>query len=112
MTVNETPLVSFFERVVDPLVIMGTLYVCTLALGTGFNGYSLILMVMAFFVSSSLYKYIDPYRTWRTGQMSKVARDILLGWLLSVVVLALIGMSSGMLVHYDRNVLLAWCLGT
>ena len=112
MNVNEIPLVSFFERVVDPLVIMGMLYICTLALGNGFNGYSLILMVLAFFVSSSVYKYVDPYRTWRTGQLRKVARDILLGWLLSVTVLALIGMSSGMLVHYDRNVLLAWCVAT
>jgi len=112
MNVNEIPLVSFFERVVDPLVIMGMLYVCTLALGNGFNGYSLILMVLAFFVSSSVYKYVDPYRTWRTGQLRKVARDIVLGWLLSVTVLALIGMSSGMLVHYDRTVLLAWCVAT
>ena len=56
MNVNEIPLVSFFERVVDPLVIMGMLYLCTLVLGTGFNGYYLVLMVLAFFVSSSLYK--------------------------------------------------------
>ena len=112
MNVNEIPLVSFFERVVDPLVIMGMLYLCTLVLGAGFNGYYLVLMVLAFFVSSSLYKYVDPYRTWRTGQLRKVARDIVLGWLLSMTVLALIGVSSGMLVHYDRNVLLAWCIGT
>ena len=30
MTVNDIPLISFFQRVLDPLIIMGTLYLSAL----------------------------------------------------------------------------------
>jgi len=112
MTVNESPLITFFERVVDPLIIMGMLYLCTVALGASFTGYSLVLTIIAFFVASSVYKYIDPYRSWHTGGRWAAARDLVLGWLLTVVLLTLIGYASGMVPHYDRTVVLVWMVAT
>ena len=69
MTINDIPLISFFQRVLDPLVIMVTLYVCSIVLGSSFDGYALILMILAFFISSTIYQHIDPYRAWRAGRM-------------------------------------------
>ena len=54
MTVNDLPIVAFFQRVLDPLIIMGTLYATSVLYGEPFTGYSLVLMVLAFFISSSL----------------------------------------------------------
>jgi hypothetical protein len=44
---NDLPLISFSQRVLDPLIIMGNLYLCAMVLGYPFNGYLLVLMVAA-----------------------------------------------------------------
>ena len=108
MTVNDIPLISFFQRVLDPLIIMGTLYLSTMYFGQDFNGYSLVLMILAFFVSSAVYENIDPYRTWRSGRMLAYARDTVAGWVLTVAVLLLLGRVSGLWYYYDERVVLAW----
>jgi putative colanic acid biosynthesis UDP-glucose lipid carrier transferase len=110
MTVNDIPLISFFQRVLDPLIIMGTLYGSSRYFGEAFNGYALVLMILAFFVSAAVYQHVDPYRSWRRGRMLAYARDTVFGWLLTVAVLLFLGRSSGMLYYYDERVLLAWVI--
>ena len=112
MTVNDIPIISFFQRVLDPLIVMGTLYLATLAFGEPFSGYSLVLMVLAFFISSAVYQHIDPYRTWRSGRMLAYARDTVFGWCLTLAVLSFLGSASGMRYFYDADVLWAWAIAT
>ena len=112
MTVNDVPIISFFQRVLDPLIVMGMLYLVTLAFDQPFSGYSLVLMVLAFFISSAVYQYIDPYRTWRRGRMLAYARDTVFGWCLTLAVLYFLGSASGMMFYYDERVLLAWAIAT
>jgi len=110
MTVNDIPIISFFQRVLDPLIIMGSLYVSSLAFGQPFSGYALVLMILAFFISSAVYQHIDPYRTWRSGRMLAYARDIVFGWCLTIGVLYFLGLASGLKYYYDERVLLAWAI--
>ena len=112
MTVNDIPIISFFQRVLDPLIVMGTLYLATLVYGEPFSGYSLVLMILAFFISSSVYQHIDPYRTWRSGRMLAYARDTVFGWCLTIAVLYFLGSASGLKYYYDERVLLAWFVAT
>jgi putative colanic acid biosynthesis UDP-glucose lipid carrier transferase len=112
MTVNDIPIISFFQRVLDPLIIMGALYVSSMAFGEPFSGYSLVLMILAFFISSAVYQHIDPYRTWRSGRMLAYARDIVFGWCLTIGVLYFLGSASGLKYYYDERVLLAWVIAT
>jgi putative colanic acid biosynthesis UDP-glucose lipid carrier transferase len=111
MTVNDIPIISFFQRVLDPLIIMGTLYLASLLFNEPFSGYSLVLMILAFFISSAVYQHIDPYRTWRSGRMLAYARDTIFGWCLTIAVLWFLGSSSGLKYYYDDRVLLAWFVG-
>jgi putative colanic acid biosynthesis UDP-glucose lipid carrier transferase len=111
MTVNDIPIISFFQRVVDPLTIMGTLYLSSLWFGEPFSGYLLVLMILAFFISSAVYEHIDPYRTWRSGRMLAYARDTIFGWCLTIAVLWFLGSSSGLRYYYDERVVLAWFIG-
>jgi putative colanic acid biosynthesis UDP-glucose lipid carrier transferase len=108
MTVNDIPIISFFQRVLDPLIIMGTLYLSALWFDEPFSGYSLVLMILAFFISSAVYEHIDPYRTWRSGRMLAYARDTIFGWCLTIAVLWFLGNSSGLRYYYDERVVLAW----
>jgi putative colanic acid biosysnthesis UDP-glucose lipid carrier transferase len=112
MTVNDIPLISLFQRVLDPLIIMGTLYLSSLLFHEPFSGYSLVLMILAFFISSAVYQHIDPYRTWRSGRMLAYARDTLFGWCITIAVLLLLGSASGLSYYYDERVLLAWFVAT
>jgi putative colanic acid biosynthesis UDP-glucose lipid carrier transferase len=112
MTVNDIPLISFFQRVLDPLIVMGTLYLCSLLYHETFTGYSLVLMILAFFISSAVYQHIDPYRTWRSGRMLAYARDTVVGWGVTVAVLLFLGKASGLAYYYDERVVLAWFVAT
>jgi len=112
MTVNDIPIISFFQRVLDPLIVMGSLYLATLVFGEPFSGYCLVLMILAFFISSAVYQQIDPYRTWRSGRMLAYARDTVFGWCLTLAVLYFVGSASGMKYYYDERVLLAWAVAT
>jgi putative colanic acid biosynthesis UDP-glucose lipid carrier transferase len=108
MTVNDIPLISFFQRVLDPLIIMGTLYLSSMLFEKPFSGYSLVLMILTFFISSAVYQHIDPYRTWRSGRMLAYARDTLFGWGVTIAVLLFLGSASGLNYFFDREVVLAW----
>jgi putative colanic acid biosynthesis UDP-glucose lipid carrier transferase len=108
MTVNDIPLISFFQRVLDPLIIMGTLYVSSMVFEEPFSGYSLVLMILAFFISSAVYQHIDPYRTWRSGRMLAYARDTLFGWCVTIAVLLFLGSASGLKYYYDERVVMGW----
>jgi len=112
MTVNDIPIISFFQRVLDPLIVMGTLYLATVYYGEPFSGYCLVLMILAFFISSAVYQHVDPYRTWRSGRMLAYARDTVFGWCLTVAVLYFLGSASGLKYFYEERVLLAWCIAT
>jgi putative colanic acid biosynthesis UDP-glucose lipid carrier transferase len=108
MTVNDIPLISFFQRVLDPLIVMGTLYLSAVLYHAPFSGYMLVLMILAFFISSAVYQHIDPYRTWRSGRMWAYARDTVFGWCVTIAVLLFLGSSSGLKYYYDERVVLAW----
>ncbi|UTY55795.1 undecaprenyl-phosphate glucose phosphotransferase [Massilia sp. erpn] len=112
MTVNDIPLISFFQRVLDPLIIMGTLYVAAMLFGEPFTGYSLVLMILAFFISSAVYQHVDPYRTWRSGRMLAYSRDMFVGWIVTALILVFLGSVSGLSYHYDEDVVLAWFVAT
>jgi putative colanic acid biosynthesis UDP-glucose lipid carrier transferase len=112
MTINDSPLISFFQRVVDPLIIMGVLYLCSVLLGASFDGYMLVLMILAFFISTEIYRSIDPYSSWRAGQRALSARNLFAGWLITVLILAAIGISSGLAPAYNTEVFLWWAVAT
>jgi putative colanic acid biosynthesis UDP-glucose lipid carrier transferase len=90
MTATDLPLLSFFQRVLDPLIIMGMLYLSSMLLGEPFTGYALVLTVMAFFISSSVYEHVDPYSAWRGGRMMASARNVVFGWIITAVILVLL----------------------
>ncbi|SDH35728.1 MULTISPECIES: undecaprenyl-phosphate glucose phosphotransferase [unclassified Duganella] len=112
MMVNNVPVIFFFERLLDPVIVMGMLYLCPMLFGVPFTGYYLVLMVLVYFVSSAVYQLIDPYRTWRSGRLLPYARDLLLGWAVTVAILVLLGQLSGLARYYDPHSMLAWFIVT
>lgn len=112
MTATDLPLLSFFQRVLDPLIIMGMLYLSSMALGEPFTGYALVLTVVGFFISSSVYEHVDPYSAWRNGRLFASARNIVIGWVITVLILVILASLSGFTSHYSRNVVATWFVVT
>jgi putative colanic acid biosynthesis UDP-glucose lipid carrier transferase len=112
MTATDLPLLSFFQRVLDPLIIMGMLYLSSMLLGEPFTGYALVLTVMAFFISSSVYEHVDPYSAWRGGRLFASARNVVIGWIVTAVILVLLASLSGFTAHYSQNVVMVWFIAT
>jgi putative colanic acid biosynthesis UDP-glucose lipid carrier transferase len=110
MTHNEIPQVAFFKRMVDPAVILGSLYLVLLMLEEHINGHYLVLMIIAFFVGTYVYEQIDLYRTLRNGRLLAFARDTAIGWIIVVGVLMVIGRATGFSYAYSERVMLIWFL--
>ena len=108
MTDNDIPLMAFFKRMVDPMIMLGSLYMILLAQQERFNGHYLLLMIIAFFVGTYVYEQIDLHRTLRSGRILAYTRDIVLGWGVIVGVLLLIGHATGLSDEYSRRSLLIW----
>ncbi len=111
-SVNEIPLVSFSKRLLDPFIITSSLYLLTLANGESFNGYYLVLVIIAFFISSFVYDQIDPMRAWRSGRLLTYSRELFMGWIGIVAILVFIGYASGLSYLYSGEVLLLWFVAT
>ncbi|MEO6919681.1 MAG: undecaprenyl-phosphate glucose phosphotransferase [Collimonas sp.] len=108
MTENDIPLVSFFKRLLDPLIILGSLYLIILVQDEVFTGSYLVLMIIVFFISSYIYEQIDLYRTLHIGKQLAYAVDIFLGWAIIVAVLSLIGQGTGLRYDFSDRVIGTW----
>ena len=108
MTINQIPLISFYKNVLDPFIIIGTFFLLSRVVGEPFSGHYLLLMVLCFFISTAIYKHIDPYRSWRNGQILAYARDLYVGWILTFITLAVITKASGFGFVYPKKLIWEW----
>ena len=108
MTENDIPLVTFFKRMLDPMIILGLLYLIIVYEGELFTGSYLLLMILTFFISSYVYDQIELYRTQYAGNRLAYVGDILFGWAIIVVILMLIGQASGLRYEFSDRVILLW----
>jgi len=111
-TVDEIPLVAFFKRLLDPFIITSTLYLIMLLNDERFSGYYLVLVIIAFFISSFVYEQVDPGRTWRRGKLWAYGRDIIMGWIFIIASLVFIGYASGLSYQFSDEVMLYWFVVT
>jgi putative colanic acid biosynthesis UDP-glucose lipid carrier transferase len=106
--VSDIPIFSFYKRVLDPLVILGTLFVLTRLHREPFSGNYLVLAIVAFFVSAFLHEQIDSHRNWRIGRLLAFARDVFLGWAIFVAIIVLMGYATGFAYYYSARVIGWW----
>jgi putative colanic acid biosysnthesis UDP-glucose lipid carrier transferase len=111
-TVRDIPVFSFFTRLIDPLVILGTLFVLTRLQGEPFSGHYLVLAIIAFFVSSYLHEQIDSHHNWRGGGLRSLGRGVFFGWVLFVAIMVLIGYATGYSYLYPQRVIAIWFVAT
>ena len=112
MTVNDTPVVAFFKRLLDPFIIWGMLILLAWVFDETFTGHYLVLMIITFFISSYVYEQTNIYRTWRNGNLLVYASDTLIGWGIIVSILLFLGYATHLSYRYSEQVILAWFIAT
>lgn len=108
MSDSKPPLICFFQRFVDPLIIACSLYVSCAWSGEEPNGHYVILMVLTCFFSSAAYHCIDPYEAWETGSTADFVRDMMVRWFLSIAGLVIVWRTSGVNAELNVPTLAIW----
>lgn len=112
MTVNDTPVVAFFKRLLDPFMIWGLLVLLAWIYDESFTGYYLVLMIITFFISSYIFEQTNLYRTWRNGKLLAYISDTLVGWGFVIGILLFLGYATKLSYRYSEQVILAWFIAT
>ncbi len=110
MTVTDIPLIAILRRLLNPSIIFALLWVIVLLHGESFSGLYMVLAVSAILVLSRIYDEMDIYQSWRRGALIGHARNLFIGWVAMVAVLAFAGYVTGLYVEYSEQVLLVWVI--
>jgi putative colanic acid biosysnthesis UDP-glucose lipid carrier transferase len=112
MFINDIPVVAFFKYLLDPFMIWGLLILLTLLNGETFTGYYLVLMIVAFFISSHIFERTNLYRKWHNGKLLAYVRDTFVGWGMVVGILFFLGYATNLSYRYSDQVILTWMIVT
>jgi putative colanic acid biosynthesis UDP-glucose lipid carrier transferase len=111
---NESPLLSVVKRLLDPFIILGTLYAMVRTHGEDFHGLYLLLGVVAFLISAQVFDEFELglRRQWRRGTLFMHARNLLAAWLVVIGLVVLLGYASGLAREFSFPVFRDWVLVT
>ncbi|HET9578124.1 MAG TPA: undecaprenyl-phosphate glucose phosphotransferase [Usitatibacter sp.] len=91
----------FVRMLLEPVVAVGTLYVCAAFFGEPIHGPYVILSLL-------LFSLTFPGHAPRGTSAAAIARDVLAGWILIVALLLLLGWATRTMGSFDERVLVAW----
>ena len=110
----EHPVLSLAKRLVDPLLIFVSLIIAVSVESKEFDGLYLLLGVFAFLIAAQVFDGFEffelPYP--RGSGIVTHGRNLLVAWCVVLVILAAIGVFSGIIRAFDSRVLLLWSLLT
>jgi len=93
--------VSLIGMFLDPVIIIGTLFICAYYYGEDLDGHYFILALIAFSLSFPGTSHFNDSR----GQ---IIRDVVGGWLSLAALLFFFGYASASLNFFSRDALFAW----
>ncbi|MGO9445304.1 MAG: undecaprenyl-phosphate glucose phosphotransferase [Thiobacillaceae bacterium] len=114
VTSNDPPLISVLRRLLDPMVIIGTLFAVVMAHDEQFNGLYLLLGIGSFLISSQVFDEFnmsDPKR-WRQARLFSQTRNMFLAWAIVVGLLVLLGHATGLDENIEPDVFRDWVIAT
>ncbi len=106
----ETPLMWLVKNLLDPLVVLVSMFVIIWIYGIALNGYYLALGAVTFFITSRVFKEFDLFETWQHVGFSAYGREMLMGWGITISFLLFIAFALKLTEAYSRLVLITWFL--
>lgn len=105
---NNILAVALHNRLLDPLVILSTLYLSMLWHEESLNGYYLVLAIITFFICSYVFEQVDQHRSLRKITLWIIAREIIVEWLIIVAIMIFMGIATGLAFQYSERVIEVW----
>lgn len=107
---GEHPVLSLAARLLNPSIIFLSLIAATVVEQQKFDGLHLLLGVLAFLLASQVFDGFDFFEApiSARGGVAGYLLNLSLAWFVVLIVLALVGVVSGLIDDYDSRVLMWW----
>lgn len=102
------PHIVLWERLLNPVVIVGTLLAITLLSGTLFDGYYLVLAIIVVFLCAPIFEHINLLRTLRKVHLIAQAQSILMAWVIVAGIVVFLGYATQLSPQYSRQIIMLW----
>lgn len=104
---SEHPTLGLLRRLMNPLLVVFTLWVCMRLHDEPMDGYYLILAIITFFLSSYLFEDLSMMRP-AGGQIWRGFGSVLFAWAMTVGAILFLGYLSRLQHHYYDPVMQYW----
>jgi len=108
----DIPARNFYRRLLDPLIAIGLLYLVSVLAGHGFSAQHVVLAILTFFISSTVFSWSDPWRDVSSTNFLAQLKSILLVWSTVVVLLLFFGYVAGLASLFSQQEVVIWLLLT
>ncbi|ABR89465.1 capsular polysaccharide biosynthesis glycosyltransferase [Janthinobacterium sp. Marseille] len=108
----DIPARNFYRRLLDPLIAIGLLYLVSVMIGHGFSAQHVVLAILTFFISSTVFSWSDPWRDVSSRNFLSQLKSILLVWSTVVILLLFFGYVAGLATLFGQHEVVLWLLLT
>jgi len=108
----DIPARNFYRRLLDPLIAIGLLYLISVLIGHGFSAQHVVLAILTFFISSTVFSWSDPWREATANNFLSKLKAVLLAWSLVTVLLLFFGYVAGLSVLFAQQAIVIWLVLT
>jgi putative colanic acid biosynthesis UDP-glucose lipid carrier transferase len=104
----DIPARNFYRRLLDPLIAIGLLYMITFMAGREFSANHVVLAILTFFISSTVFGWNDPWRDASSSNFLKLGKSILGAWLTTIALLLFFAYVAGLANLFHQRETLIW----
>ncbi|MDO8304891.1 undecaprenyl-phosphate glucose phosphotransferase [Herminiimonas sp.] len=108
----DIPARKFYRRLLDPLIAIGLLYLITVLTGHAFSDRHVVLAILTFFISSTVFGWSDPWRDVSSSNFLTLGKSILGAWLAVTILLVFFAYVAGLSTLFFQPETVLWLVVT
>ena len=112
MVASDLPAVALVKGLLNPIVIVSSLFICTLFYREPFGGQYMVLGILVFLISTQIFDDVDVFRPMRGARPTAEERKVLFDWVLVIGILLFLGFATKLSAQFSRKVVLTWVIVT
>ena len=104
----DMPARKFYRHLLDPLIAIGLLYLITVLSGHAFSANHVVLAILTFLISCTVFGWSDPWRDASASNVLMLGKSIVLAWTAIVVLLLFFAYVAGLSGLFLQRETLIW----
>lgn len=102
------PVNAFLQSIVDPFIVIFSLFIVTLIFKVPFDSKYEILSIIIFLISLVIFKEADLCSAWKNGGLRAQGGRLFISWILLTGIVLFLGYVTKTSHEFSRSVLLTW----